>query len=42
MEAFWRDVEMYKIGKFVVPASTRPKKDAICRIIDSPSEEIVA
>jgi len=42
MEAFWRDVEMYKLGKFVVPPSTRPKKDAICRIIESPSEEMVA
>jgi len=42
IDAFWHDVEQYKIGKFVVPVSTRTKKDSICRIIETSSEEMVA
>jgi hypothetical protein len=33
IESFWEDVEKAKQGLFVLPPSTRTKKDAMCRII---------
>lgn len=34
MADFWRDVELAKEGKFVLPASTRKPRDSVCKIIE--------
>ena len=38
---FWADVGLAKEGKFVLPESSRKKKDIACEIVDSDSDEIV-
>ena len=35
---FWSDIEKAKAGEFVVPESSRKKKEQKCEIVDSDSE----
>ena len=39
LEEFWQDVEKAKLDQFVVPESTRKKKDVVCMIVDDPPSE---
>lgn len=34
IEAFWRDVDAAKNGTFVIPESTRKRRDDVCRLLD--------
>ena len=34
IESFWKDVELARKGEFILPESSRKKKDIVCRIID--------
>jgi len=36
LEEFWQDVEKAKLDQFVVPESTRKKKEVVCMIVDEP------
>jgi hypothetical protein len=40
LESFWADVEKAKLGEFVLPESTRKKKDVVCQIVDESDETI--
>lgn len=37
MQRFWEDVEQARLGNFVVPESTRKKKEIICEVMDEPN-----
>ena len=39
LEEFWADVALAKEGKFTLPESSRKKKDTVCEIMDSDTEE---
>ena len=39
LDEFWEDIEKAKAGEFVLPESSRKKKDIICMITDDISEE---
>lgn len=34
LESFWADVEKAKLGEFVLPESSRKKKDVVCQIVE--------
>ena len=38
LNEFWSDIEKAKLGEFVIPESTRKKKEAVCEIVDSDHE----
>jgi hypothetical protein len=38
LEAFWTDVEAAKRGEFIVPESSRKKKESSCKFVDSNSQ----
>jgi len=38
LEAFWSDVEKSKQGEFVLPESSRKKKEVVCLIKDEPED----
>jgi hypothetical protein len=39
IESFWNDVEQAKLGNFVLPESSRKRKDKVCLIVDDPDEK---
>jgi hypothetical protein len=39
IQEFWSDVALAKEGKFTLPDSSRKKKDVVCEIMDSDTEE---
>jgi hypothetical protein len=39
LEEFWADVALAKEGKFTLPESSRKKKEVVCEIVDSDTEE---
>jgi hypothetical protein len=40
LKSFWEDVALAKQGEFTLPASTRPRKDAVCKIQEEPGETV--
>jgi len=34
IESFWKDVELAKVGAYIVPETSRKRKDTMCMIID--------
>jgi hypothetical protein len=42
LDEFWVDVEKAKIGEFLLPESSRKKKEVICLIQDDPDDNIVS
>ena len=39
LDDFWADIEKAKTGEFVLPESSRKKKDVACMIADDTSSE---